>query len=226
MVNKSIIGAACACLAVVSINVSANVIPTEADWKVAGDGLITYDANTGLEWLDLTVTAGMTHDDVFAQLGSGGAYEGWHFASTSQVSTLWDNFGGSGTYTDWSIENNNLFKVIAPLMGDLYCELSIFAPCEIGTGLSQYITSDIYPSVANSYVISRMQDFTTNETLAAESDFFSLEYTYTNNDVGTYGITAGSALIRVSTVPIPSALWLFGSGLIGLIGFAGRRANA
>jgi hypothetical protein len=27
----------------------------------------------------------------------------------------------------------------------------------------------------------------------------------------------------VSTVPLPSALWLFGSGLLGLIGIAGRK---
>lgn len=56
MVNKSIIGATCACLAAGSFNVSA--IPIEADWKNAGDSLITYDANTGLDWLDLTVTYG------------------------------------------------------------------------------------------------------------------------------------------------------------------------
>lgn len=30
----------------------------------------------------------------------------------------------------------------------------------------------------------------------------------------------------VSAVPIPSAVWLFGSGLIGLIGLARRKANA
>ena len=32
--------------------------------------------------------------------------------------------------------------------------------------------------------------------------------------------------VEVSPVPIPSAVWLFGSGLIGLIGLARRKANA
>ena len=33
----------------------------------------------------------------------------------------------------------------------------------------------------------------------------------------------GSYLVRTSPVPIPAALWLFGSGLIGLIGIARRK---
>lgn len=32
--------------------------------------------------------------------------------------------------------------------------------------------------------------------------------------------------IAVSSVPVPSAIWLFGSGLIGLVGFARRKAQA
>lgn len=31
---------------------------SERDWLNANDGLLTYDASTGLEWLDLTLTAG------------------------------------------------------------------------------------------------------------------------------------------------------------------------
>ena len=36
----------------------------------------------------------------------------------------------------------------------------------------------------------------------------------------------GSALVRTSVVPVPAAVWLFGSGLIGLIGVARRKARA
>ncbi len=34
---------------------------------------------------------------------------------------------------------------------------------------------------------------------------------------------AGVALVRVSSVPLPAAAWLFGSGLLGLIGVAKRK---
>ncbi len=41
-------------------------------------------------------------------------------------------------------------------------------------------------------------------------------------EFGAIGMASG--LVRVSTVLIPSAVWLFGSGLIGLIGMARRKA--
>lgn len=40
--------------------------------------------------------------------------------------------------------------------------------------------------------------------------------------LSTWAVRTGD----VSAVPIPSAVWLFGSGLVGLIGFARRKANA
>lgn len=41
-----------------------------------------------------------------------------------------------------------------------------------------------------------------------------------------FDIGSGNSLTvtQVSTVPVPAAVWLFGSGLIGLVGFARRRA--
>lgn len=58
-------------------------------------------------------------------------------------------------------------------------------------------------------------DFPLSESLAANrfEDFTSV----TNR---TYAIWTPSA---ISSVPVPAAVWLFGSGLIGLIGLAGRK---
>lgn len=35
-------------ISILSFNIKA--APVERDWKMLGDGLLTYDANTGLEW--------------------------------------------------------------------------------------------------------------------------------------------------------------------------------
>ena len=72
-------------------------------------------------------------------------------------------------------------------------------------------------------------------------DISSLSYGY-GNDVGqiygranligggstTYIVDTGdfTGLVGVSTVPVPAAVWLFGSGLIGLIGIAKRKKTA
>ena len=43
---------------------------------------------------------------------------------------------------------------------------------------------------------------------------------------GTGGTWDYTWTFEVTTVPVPAAVWLFGSGLIGLVGLARRKANA
>src|SRR5262245_21225908 len=64
---------------------SVNMALLEKDWKTAGDKLLTLDNTTGLEWLDLTQTAALTFNVVSAQLGPGGNFEGFRFATLSEV---------------------------------------------------------------------------------------------------------------------------------------------
>ena len=45
---------------------------------------------------------------------------------------------------------------------------------------------------------------------------------YTQNSYYSWAVHDGD--VGAAVVPIPSAVWLFGSGLIGLIGFARRKA--
>ena len=52
--------------------------------------------------------------------------------------------------------------------------------------------------------------------------------TRTSNEFYTRNITSadshfGSYLVRTTFVPVPAAVWLFGSGLIGLIGVTKRK---
>jgi hypothetical protein len=77
----------------------------------------TFGANTGLldtatqlVWLDLTVTNDQSFDYVNSQLGTGGVYSGWNWATVdpttstcgnSQLTQLFeDNFGGCGGSSD------------------------------------------------------------------------------------------------------------------------------
>ena len=45
-------------------------------------------------------------------------------------------------------------------------------------------------------------------------------------DANTNGAIIGTFTVEGAVVPIPSALWLFGSGLLGLVGIARRKKSA
>ena len=57
------------------------------------------DTNTGLDWLDVTLTAGLTYNYVSSQLGNGGVYEGWQYATGDQFNELVGNYTGPAINT-------------------------------------------------------------------------------------------------------------------------------
>ncbi|RDH84512.1 MAG: hypothetical protein DIZ80_03275 [endosymbiont of Galathealinum brachiosum] len=73
--------------------------------------------------------------------------------------------------------------------------------------------------------IGGVEDF---ETFSFDSDWTNLSYVdfdFTRDAIG-YATYINFDNIVVSSVPIPPSLFLFGSGFIGLIGFARRKHNA
>lgn len=44
----------------------------------------TTDKNSGLDWLDVTATMGMTYD----QVNNNSLYNGWHYATNTELNTL------------------------------------------------------------------------------------------------------------------------------------------
>jgi hypothetical protein len=56
-------------------------------------GTTTLDTDTGLEWLDLTLTRAESYDSVAAGLGGYTTTEGYRFATVSQVTTLFLDAG-------------------------------------------------------------------------------------------------------------------------------------
>ena len=57
----------------------------ERDLATSSDGLITFDAETGLEWLDPTVTTGLSYSDVQAGTGNTWLADGWRYATKQEV---------------------------------------------------------------------------------------------------------------------------------------------
>jgi len=95
--RKSIFGAVCACLAVISFNINA---------ALTDNGIHTTDNNTGLVWLDLSETFTDSYIDTYNATLTGGIYVNYRVATRAELETLfsdylyninlWDLWGNSG----------------------------------------------------------------------------------------------------------------------------------
>ncbi|MBX3621798.1 MAG: PEP-CTERM sorting domain-containing protein [Rhizobacter sp.] len=68
----------------------ANFSATDSSF---GGRTLIQDSQTGLEWLKLDVTLGLSYESVTAQMDAGELFFGFSVASASQVNTLFQNGG-------------------------------------------------------------------------------------------------------------------------------------
>ncbi len=208
MIIKSIIRTTCACLAVVSFNTSAALIErlgglayyddvADLTWLADANYAQTsgYDADGRMNWVDAnTWAAGLTV----------GGVSGWRLADTLQPDASCESSG--------SISSGH--NCTGSEMGDLfYNALGNAAGSLTSTGPFSNVQSYRYWS-ATEFAPSTLYAWT-----------FDMSNGYQNAHGKQLGNFYGWAvqLGDVSAVPVPAAVWLFGSGLLGLIGVARRK---
>jgi len=181
------------------------------DYNVAGDGLLTYDDATRLEWLDVTVTAGASYDDVSAELGVGGLYEGWSYATADQFEALLNSIGGSGSYDGADFRHNAVAPYILSLLGSTFTSVSQEG-ANVLTGDCGDVNECFYRNTYN--VINYFDnDF--------DDDFIRSNAAIVTDDEAQFSV--GSLLVRTSEVPVPAGMWLFGSALMSLAGLKRKK---
>ena len=216
------------CLAVISlvaalsVSTITNAAVVSIDWQTAGDSLITSDTTSGLNWLDLTETAGLAQTTILASMGGGGAYAGWRYASSAEVVTLFANFGvdlSIGAPTTISTKGGTVTGLgdVVNAIGDTF----VLGTVVEGTYGVYGLTSDTGSAKSGGAGFNYMGGHHSTQKLTttlATSNLTFVGATSTSDPVGHY-------LVQTSVVPVPGAVWLFGSGLIGLIGIAKRNAQ-
>lgn len=180
------------------------MLSSNASATLIDNNYFTTDTTTGLDWLDLTETVNLSYDYVSSQFGSGGEFEGWALASRLQVRDLLDNAGGSGTYDGWSTGNNG---VVTPLLG-LWGDFST----DSQNNSVHFIFDEV--DTFNRHALAYLFD-TTKSTQGLSNDFIKIDNGYWTDTSASSQV--GSALVRISSVPIPASIWLFCSGLVGLL---------
>ena len=228
-------------LAVFTFNVNAVTI-TEGTSDYLDSVFVSYgqyhrDTTTNLEWLDFSDLVDTGVDKVTLQYTVQGAEDwygpqGWRLATTTEVYDLFTLFfptynGG----TDGRMELDDYADPAADLIEARNSWLFAF-----GTSVKPTDGSDFEVGAANLFsyglyvddVTNKVQYLGANILPGSDADLTSFIYGPDNatGDLGRYTsyTNAGVFMVRDYTVvPIPAAIWLFGTGLIALLGFARRK---
>ena len=176
------------------------------------------------EWLELTETEGLSRAQVEAQLNdSSSTLFDYEYASRTLVKDLffsyatWDGIDGlhnsldviAGTsqfVTDFGYTFSTTDRLYARGFYGLTDECAVDASCH--GGIDILIDNSGVAIAGEQSAWLGWSDVTTDAPLWNKNDSTG---------------RIGSFLVKVSVVPIPSAAWLFGSGLIGLVSIARRK---
>lgn len=200
--------------ALLALSLSVDAALITRDLHTAGDGLITYDDFSGLEWLDLTETINRSRNEVASQLLPEGEFYGWSYASLDQVHQFFDNAGGNGEYrtTNNTVENAWVPAVV-DVWGATYFDDTAFQ--------SRFFTGDTWaPTSFNHVVVGHIGYSTINGTPLEDAYVSTLHAAASKDWADPYW---GSALVRVAEVPIPSTMLLFASAILALLGSKRKR---
>jgi len=213
--------------------------PAGATTFASGNAEFTYNWNdtynccwSGFSYSNTTdtTTAGFTNQ--FSAITGGGVNGSANYgvsnpgSSSSSVSRL--DFS-SATTVEGAYFTNTTYAYLSMRDGDGFAKqfgLGDFFTLTV-TGL------DAFDSVTNSVNISLARDANLVDAwiwndLMPLGEVYALEFSLSSSDSGAFGINtpayfAMDNLTAVSAVPVPAAVWLFGSGLLGLVAVARRR---
>lgn len=179
--------------------------------------LMTDDS--GNNWLSLLATDGLTYGFVSNQIDAAiGDYADYHFATQPEVVALFGDYGA--TVFDIGATDVSFIPASA-LQGDFGSTGAI----SIGEPLTWGYTSTILVQGDTSFPSFHISPFARVQTGIGigEAQFRTTLSVNVVTDPNIH--LRGSWLIQNAVVPLPSAVWLFGSGLVGFMGVARRRKD-
>ncbi|MCP5013072.1 MAG: VPLPA-CTERM sorting domain-containing protein [Aestuariibacter sp.] len=217
--------------------VALTLASQSANAAIVDLGNLTRDTGSGIEWLDLTETRGMSYNEVMAETQTG-TLQGWEYATAAQFDQLISNFGytpvTSGClYSVIHCDNATagqpeVVEHIIRTLGDTADAYwdgvgHIYDAAPDGAGYSYGMLAEYYPSPTNTNITSMalIYDYETIYRSSGAPAADDVDYVMTLNDAilrddPPAQENYGSFLVRpVAPVPLPAAVWLFGSAIAG-----------
>jgi hypothetical protein len=190
----------------------------DQDWQSPGDAQLLLDTSTGLLWLDHTPTMDISYNDVTGALGTGGAFDGFRYATEAEVLHLWAEAGISDT--NWEVVNIGEWTAVRNLANRLGTTSLLETTPEGGLiygshalGMIDGGDPGLLPDQRWVMEISYLAGGT--DTRTSRNHYF--------RDISEHDMHYASYLVSVTAVPLPGAFWLLASGLPVLVSIARRR---
>jgi hypothetical protein len=169
---------------------------TGAQAALIANGDFTTDTDTRLDWMDHSFSVGLSLDQVNAELGAGGLFEGWSVATLDQVHTYLTNAGWIGSFDQTNTSNIGFVSTFEAMTTDSF----EFDP--LGQLGANRFVDDPAGQFGDLSLVDTQGSGITNYN-------FSTPVDPSVADPGT-----STFLLRATVVPVPAAIWLFGSGIL------------
>lgn len=184
---------------------STQAVLLSRDWQNPNDNLLTLDTDSGLEWLDWAYTVDRSYDDIASRFGMGGEFEGFRHATLDELSALYTNTGFNFP-TNSDASNIPLAVNFVDLFGQTFSTTNGLGTEAIynnpGAATDTFWVTAV--NQLNGQVLPELFEFPSRS---------SAEF-------------VGNAIVRTSVIPIPAAIWLFGSAALGLIIYSRKKTSA
>jgi hypothetical protein len=205
--NSRISGAVSACVISMAISTVSHAALIEVDLFSPGDALLTRDSTTALDWLDLTETVSLSFDEIGAGVG-GWTAMGFRYATGAEVCDLFTRefFAPTPCPTATFVAEVRDGDLVSPIV-------AFFGSTILGLPRTNGVYDDGTPSDGLVGILQAQFIPDDNESTIGITDNLVLSSTSSFFD--------GHFLVR--PVPVPAAVWLFGSGLLGMIGISRRK---
>jgi hypothetical protein len=182
----------------------ADAVLVSLDDTVFGPDTITLDTASGLEWLDLDLTIGISYNAITAQFSLGGDFAGFRHATFDEVTEFWTHANIPIIATDgYKLEN---YSAVRSLQDLVTCD-PFSEGCETN-GLVAATPNP--PSGMISWVrfLIRIDD----DMTAIANTFGTAVF-----DLDSASSLRGHWIVRPTTVPEPSTLLLFAAALACMV---------
>ena len=237
-------------IAMVSGANAANYIPL--DWKAEGDGLAFLDYDTGTEWLKLDQTKGMSINQVSAELGEGGLFDGWRFATALEVQDIVTDLTGYDTsQSRYYYNNRESSPAVQEIVDDFSAQFGWTYKRISGSSWNvehDYYSYGMYVNEGNvnmagvrwfkdpmttqrtryysySYIDYTHESYTLDATAASRGVYLVADGGATLTTQEDMSLVENNANARLANVSAPGAV-MAGLGLLSLAGLKRRKSAA